>query len=48
MDESHGIGWGWWLLAWIGTALAVWGLYHLLRGAPSAGEASAGDEAGKD
>ncbi len=35
MDESHGIGWAWWVLAWIGTALAVWALYRLLRGAPS-------------
>ncbi len=35
MDESHGISWGWWLLAWLGTALTVWGLYRLLRG-PSA------------
>ncbi|SIO05477.1 hypothetical protein SAMN05443662_1293 [Sulfurivirga caldicuralii] len=43
MVESHGISWAWWVLAWIGTALAVWGLYRLLRG-PSRPPAPSEDE----
>lgn len=35
MEISHGISWGWWVLAWIATALAAWGLYRLLTGTPS-------------
>jgi len=30
MDSSYGIGWGWWLLAWVVTALAIWAVYRLL------------------
>jgi len=32
MGDGHGISWWWWVLAWVGTAVAVWFIYRVLTG----------------